>query len=362
MSKIDLAIIGGFLGAGKTTSIVSIAKYLLENNKRVGIVTNDQGSDLVDSSFLRSVGLSVLEVKEGCFCCNFDQFLEKIYSFTEQQTPDIVLAEPVGSCTDLIATVFKPLERDYLDKINLKPLSIVVDPKRLKKLMIEKNSSFHSEINYLFQKQLEEADIIVLNKIDTLILEEVKEMNNFLRKHFYDTEIINVSAKSGTNIERWVEKIFNLSPSEKVLEIDYDLYGKAEGRLGWLNATFKITGENIDINSIIKNLLEEARSAFLKNHYEIAHLKAYGISLDDWAKASIVSTEEPVTFDKSSEISANVWNIVINARADIEANNLKDIILDVLDLISEKYKIKIYSLNIQSFKPKKPTPRYRITE
>ncbi|MBC7321268.1 hypothetical protein H5T89_11570 [bacterium] len=362
MSKIDLVIIGGFLGAGKTTSIVNIARYLLERGKRIGIVTNDQGSDLVDSNFLRSVGLSVLEVKEGCFCCNFDQFVEKIYNFTEQDAPDIILAEPVGSCTDLIATIFKPLERDYLDKINLKPLSIAVDPKRLKKLMIEKSSNFHSEINYLFQKQLEEADIIVLNKIDTLTKEELEEMNNFLKKNFRGVEMVNISARNGTNVEEWIDKIFKISSNEKTLEIDYDLYGTAEARLGWLNITSKIEGKCIDINSFLRDLLEEIRQAFLKDQYEIAHIKAYGISPSDWAKASVVSTEEPIAFDKVSGTPADVWNVVINARADIEPDELKNITLGVLGLLKERYKLKIHSLNTQCFKPKKPTPKYRFIE
>lgn len=94
MNRIELIIIGGFLGAGKTTSIVSIAKCLLERGKKIGIITNDQGSNLVDSRFLRLTGLSVLEIREGCFCCNFDQFVERIYNFTEHNTPDIILAEP----------------------------------------------------------------------------------------------------------------------------------------------------------------------------------------------------------------------------------------------------------------------------
>jgi len=362
MNKIDLVIIGGFLGAGKTTSIVSIAKYFLERDKKIGIITNDQGSDLVDSKFLRSAGLSVLEVKEGCFCCNFDQFVERIYSFTERDTPDIILAEPVGSCTDLIATIFKPLERDYLDKINLKPLSIVVDPKRLKKLMIEKDSNFHSEINYLFQKQLEEADIIALNKIDTLSLEEIKEMNSFLRKRFRDVEVVNVSSKNGINIEEWIEKIFNISSRDKVLEIDYDIYGTAESRLGWLNATCKITGKNIDINSFLTDLLGEIRQTFLVNQKEIAHLKVYGISTDDWAKASIVSVEEPISLDRVSESCRDIWNIVINARADVEPEELKIVTLKALDLLKGKYKLEIHSLNIQYFKPKKPAPKYRLLQ
>ena len=79
----ELIVVGGFLGAGKTTSILSIAKYLLSLWKKVGIVTNDQGSDLVDTNFLKASGMSVLEVTGGCFCCNFEEFINKVQTLAE---------------------------------------------------------------------------------------------------------------------------------------------------------------------------------------------------------------------------------------------------------------------------------------
>ncbi|MEL6110098.1 MAG: GTP-binding protein, partial [Planctomycetota bacterium] len=66
------ALLGGFLGAGKTTLIGQIAKRYQAAGKSVGIVTNDQAADLVDTQNLRSQGFSVGEVAGACFCCSFD--------------------------------------------------------------------------------------------------------------------------------------------------------------------------------------------------------------------------------------------------------------------------------------------------
>ncbi len=361
MSRIDLIIIGGFLGAGKTTSIVRIARHLLKMEKKIGIITNDQGSNLVDTNFLTSAGLSVLEVKEGCFCCNFDQFLMRIQDFTERDKPDIILAEPVGSCTDLVATIFRPLERGLTGALNLRPLSIVVDPRRLRKLMMEESSEFHSEINYLFRKQLEEADIIVLNKVDTLKEEEIDEMNLFIKETFKWSELINVSAKEDKNIDKWIEKLFIGSPSERVLDIDYTLYGDAEARLGWLNLTCQLEkDEEIDMNSIASTILDMVKDIFFKERYEIAHIKLYGTSEKDWLKASITSIYEDVNFDKTALIPDKRWNLIINARVDVEPEKLESKMQEVLDLIKKKYKVNIDEVNIQCFSPRFPVPRYRL--
>ena len=65
-------MVGGFLGAGKTTTLARLAKHYMQQGLNVGIVTNDQADDLVDTNMLRSLGFEVGEVAGACFCCNFD--------------------------------------------------------------------------------------------------------------------------------------------------------------------------------------------------------------------------------------------------------------------------------------------------
>ncbi len=63
----ELHVVGGFLGSGKTTAIIGAAKYLMAHGKRVGVVTNDQGRYLVDTAFFRSEAVPTVEVTGGCF-------------------------------------------------------------------------------------------------------------------------------------------------------------------------------------------------------------------------------------------------------------------------------------------------------
>src|SRR5688572_24709719 len=107
--RIRFVMVGGFLGAGKTTTIAKLARHYMSQGKRVGIVTNDQASDLVDTNSLRSQGFEVGEVAGSCFCCNFNELVNTIGRVGIANRPDVILAEPVGSCTDLVATVVQPL-------------------------------------------------------------------------------------------------------------------------------------------------------------------------------------------------------------------------------------------------------------
>src|SRR5256885_871381 len=99
-----LIIVGGFLGAGKTTLLLQSARRLTERGYRVGLVTNDQGKDLVDTTLLSQENFPVTEVAGSCFCCAFPDLLQALSQLQDAVQPDVVLAEPVGSCTDLVST------------------------------------------------------------------------------------------------------------------------------------------------------------------------------------------------------------------------------------------------------------------
>ena len=167
-----LIVVGGFLGAGKTTLLLRAAQHLKTQGYQVGLITNDQGEDLVDTALLEQHGFGVSEVAGGCFCCRFPDLLKALGHLNEVTKPDIILAEPVGSCTDLSATVLRPLARYYPD-IQLAPLSIVFDP-------TQDVMGFNPQVHYLFEQQLSEAQVIILNKADVLTdMQKQKALRGF---------------------------------------------------------------------------------------------------------------------------------------------------------------------------------------
>ena len=80
-------MVGGFLGAGKTSTISRLARHYMEQGKKVGIVTNDQTTDLVDTQSLRSQGFDVGEVAGSCFCCNFNALTSTVEGLGEGELP-----------------------------------------------------------------------------------------------------------------------------------------------------------------------------------------------------------------------------------------------------------------------------------
>src|SRR5262245_29726928 len=188
--KADYVMVGGFLGAGKTTALLRFAEHLTAQGRRVGLITNDQSSGLVDTALVDAHGYPVQEITGGCFCCRFNTLTAAAERLTESARPDVFLAEPVGSCTDLRASVQYPLRRMYGDNYRIAPLSVLVDPIRaLRVLGVEAGKSFSSKVLYVYGKQLEEADIIVINKSDLLSAERRASLEQALRRTYYSAEI-----------------------------------------------------------------------------------------------------------------------------------------------------------------------------
>src|SRR5438270_3561522 len=113
MRQVRVILIGGFLGSGKTTLLRRTARHLEDKGERVALVTNDQAPDLVDTELLKRYGFAVSEVSGGCFCCKFDALVQRLQGTIEASGAGVVLGEPVGSCTDLSATVLQPLKQLY---------------------------------------------------------------------------------------------------------------------------------------------------------------------------------------------------------------------------------------------------------
>ncbi|MDY0170392.1 MAG: GTP-binding protein [Thermoguttaceae bacterium] len=195
MPKIPVILVGGFLGAGKTTLIQAATEKLAAQGKRVGIVTNDQAANLVDTATLARPGLPIQEVSGGCFCCHFDDLVGAMDRLVEADAPDVLIGEPVGSCTDLSATVLQPMKQLLADRYEAAPFSVLVDATRLQDALGKGDGHrFPKNVIYIYRKQLEEADVIVLNKADLLLGCEVARLEDSLRREFPQAMVMTISA------------------------------------------------------------------------------------------------------------------------------------------------------------------------
>ena len=297
MSKARYIMIGGFLGAGKTTAIGRLAQRICSQGQRVGLITNDQGSGLVDTTVLRARGFATEEIQGGCFCCRFNSLLEAARRLTATTRPDVFIAEPVGSCTDLVATVTYPLRRIYTNDYTIAPLSVFLDPIRALRIFgLESGGRFSDKVLYIYRKQLEEADLLVINKADLLEDANICRLRDQLLREFPEKEILVISARTGLGLEHWFQRITSVSqPAGEAMQVDYGTYAEGEALLGWLNATVQVNSKtDFDANQLLSELAAAVQSRLNQTSAEVAHLKmTFGPdeTLGDIAAISLVRND-----------------------------------------------------------------------
>lgn len=361
LKPIRFLMIGGFLGAGKTTAIARLASHYVAQGKNVALVTNDQAYDLVDTHTLRAGGFHVGEVPGACFCCKFDDLVETIGSLSEQSVPDIVIAEPVGSCTDLVATVIEPMHELFGDRFELGPLVVLLKPEHGRKILGSKSGrGFSPKAEYIFLKQLEEADAIAVNKIDKLSDEQQQELLSQLNDRFPDSPAFGVSARDGDGFQQLVDAASGIRSSRNgSMPMDYETYAQGEAELGWLNGQIEASAEERfsldDLTlAIVKTMEEQLRNS----DCEVAHLKVLGQTLNDSAVANVVGGDSLPELSLASQIKTQNAELLVNARVAADPELLESIVHATAQAVARELSVSLKVGNIQRFRPAPPQPTH----
>jgi len=361
MKQTQMILVGGFLGAGKTTLLASSAKILLEKGNRIGLITNDQAANLVDTALLQQAKLDVQEIAGGCFCCRFGQLIETAQQLIDEMSPDIIIGEPVGSCTDLSATVLQPIKALYSDIFRLAPLSVLVDPNRLwEALDPQSESLMHPSALYILRKQLEESDIIVINKKDLLCSEELQILLTATNEKFPGKSIHVISAITGDGVSEWLDDVMcDECAGANIVDVDYDVYAEGEAVLGWLNASATLTATaDVDWQSLCMDILEYIRHKAVDHQSEIAHVKLSLTAETGQYTANLISKNCAPVIHGKIEGSPHTTSLIMNARVEMSPESLQTIVEDAFRSITSE-QLSIHIDTIRSLSPGRPTPTHR---
>jgi hypothetical protein len=294
-----LVVVGGFLGAGKTTLILAAARELAKRGLKSALILNDQGDSLVDTQLARHNGFDAGEVTGGCFCCQFSDLIDSAQRLRRDHAPDVIFAEPVGSCTDIAATVLAPLRGAYSNLFRLVPFTVCVDPARAREIA---RADCNPHFEFLFRNQLAEADLVCYTKSDLHADAPVLPGARY------------VSARTGSGVAAWVDEL--LAGQSAVgghrLDIDYDEYARAEAALAWLNFSAVIECDPpITAAMLLGPLLDRIAS-----EVEIVHLKATDQNDAGFLKAALCSSHaEPQIEGWLDSSPARRHEILLNLRA-----------------------------------------------
>lgn len=343
-----IVLVGGFLGAGKTTLLMAAARELERRGLRSAVVLNDQSEGLVDTDYAQTNGMRSEEVTGGCFCCRFSELM-RMMERLRAHAPDIIFAEPVGSCTDIAATTLHPL-REYSELYRVAPFTVLVDPRRAEELLAD-----HADKNlsFLFRKQLEEADLVCFTKSD--VYPRVPAIST-------TRPVRQISAKTGQGVAAWLDEVLSgeIAAGSTILDIDYGQYAQAEAALAWLNVQVKVRPAIPSSPAMFLGPLLDALDAELTGAgIGIVHLKATVHSDTGFLKAAICANgERPVVEGTLDASPARNHHLLLNLRSLGAAGRVQEIVESNL----KRLDAELIGLRVASFHPTPPKPERRVAQ
>ncbi|MGI9471380.1 MAG: GTP-binding protein, partial [Rubripirellula sp.] len=286
------------------------------------------------------------------------------------EAPDVLLAEPVGSCTDLVATVILPLQQLLGDRFELAPFGVLLKPSHGRRILSGKGenlrSGFSPQAEYIFRKQLEEADYLMIGRLDQLNDAEVEDLRSRLQRVANGVPVIPVSPRHGDGVDEVMGRIESpMTAGRRLLEIDYDTYADGEAELGWVNLTAMMDaiGDKVDLDRLARDLVGSIAAEIVEsNDGQIAHLKVSVLGGETQAVANVVSNDSVV--DVGLEAGRSVdgrLQVIVNARVAMDPQVLETVCRQQVNSLAENRKLSIDSMTAHSLRPGRPTPTHRVT-
>jgi len=357
---LNLHLVGGFLGSGKTTAIIGAAKLLMVQDFRVGIVTNDQGRYLVDTAFVRASlpGAPAVEVTGGCFCCNYDDLNARLEQIAAVYSPHVIFAESVGSCADLVATVVKPLQALAGERFAPSSFSVFADARLLRRRLLGMEMPFSDDVVYIFDQQLAEAGLMVVNKADLLRPAELEEVRCLAEEHFPGRSVQYQNSLAAQGVEQWLARIESgsLPLPVRSLEMDYARYAAGEAGLAWLDEEIHLEGA--DRQGFVQQFVASLARRLRESGAGVGHVKLLLRSAGKELKFSLTTGDDLAA--PQFDCPPGVTELTLNARVQMPSAALRSLAESALEEAARMSGVTYRETDVEYFHPGYPNPTHKM--
>ncbi len=188
----------GFLGSGKTTTIMTLARHLTERGQRVAFLVNDAGEVQIDGAVIQAGGHEVVEIFTGCLCLMREDLYLGLADLARIEGLEWVIIEPSGMAdaarlNRLLERFPRAIDPAVAARYRLHKRLSLVDAARYRLLM--------RSVRQLIRTSIQAADMIFLNKADITEEKELKGIEADIRSLMQrGAELERVSAKNGVPI------------------------------------------------------------------------------------------------------------------------------------------------------------------
>jgi hypothetical protein len=255
----------------------------------------------------------------------------------------------------------------YGNDFAIAPLSVLVDPVRAQRIFgLAEGGKFSEKVLYIYRKQLEEADLLVINKCELLDEGSLAQLTAKLSAEFPKAQILTVSARNGAGMIDWFARVASAEqPGGETMAVDYEVYADGEALLGWLNCTVALEAAvAFDGNALLGSLARRMQELLNAQQAEVAHLKmtlSPNEGLGDIAVINLVRNDFVPELSLELPDAIRSGQLIINCRAETAPGTLLTAVTHALEEIGAQHPgLTVKLEHSEHFRPGKPQPTHRI--
>jgi hypothetical protein len=242
------------------------------------------------------------------------------------------------------------------------PLTVLADPQRLSSILQGGQAGLHEDAAYIYRKQLEEADIIVITKSDSVSAETLAQLKTEAARAFPNGQVMTASAVADEGLDAWISEVTTRTDAGKrLLDIDYDRYAHGEAVLGWLNGTVMLHApQPAEWDELLDAFVRDLQATFEREALSIGHVKIIAENGKAFAVANITGAEHTLTIRGRAGEGIDL-RLIVNARVECLPEHLDQLVRDALiRTIDNRYTDEVIAWRY--LQPGRPNPTHRFDE
>ena len=337
------AVFSGFLGSGKTTTMMALTKYHTAHHGKAAMISNDlgHGVSLADDRFARLSGCNASQITDDCICYVNDKLADRLNGYYDEGC-ELVMSDIPGFGVGALEHVYHGLAEKFPGQFELAPFTVLVEPKTVELL----RSGQGGDQEYLYNTQLVEADLIVLNKCDLLDDAQREADICWLRENYPEAMVIAISARKEEGLEELSRALTQGQASMRRPDIGYggEAFRHAMGKISEYYIQYRavVCCNDFDGNAYLLDMARAVRDGIGQAGQLIPHLKLLAWEPEgDFGKADLIGTEREIEVTRRFERPCADIAVILNASAACPADQLEEILVGAMNSVSDKYQLEL---------------------
>lgn len=344
-------VFSGFLGSGKTTTMIALTKYYSLHHGKAAMISNDlgHGVNLADHRLALLSGCHASEMTEDCICYQNENLAERLDAYYADGC-ELVISDIPGFGVGALEHVYHGLNEKYPNVYELAPFTVLTEPHTVRLLQ----SGESGDMEYILHTQFVEADLIVLNKCDTIDDKQIAECSEWLKTHYPQADVIAISALTGQGLEELSLALKENTASMRRPDIGYcgPAFQNSMSRISeyYIQYHASVCCFNFDGNAYLRDMAERMREKLVRAGADVPHLKLLAWEPEgDYGKVDLIGTGRPVVETRKFERPCTDLAVILNASAICPKEQFQEYMSDTVKSISEKYRLEIVIFKEESF-------------